>query len=63
MVEGLKMSRRDQRVLLLADSRAAIAAFQKARRTGKARSRHLKTVVETGNTRGRSHDGMGKFSH
>ena len=46
MIEGLRMSRRVLRVLLLADSRAAIAAVKKAGRTGKARSRHLKTVFE-----------------
>ena len=37
MIKGLRMSGRDQRVLLLADSRAAIAAVKKAGRTGKAR--------------------------
>ena len=43
MIEGL---RRDQRVVLLADSRAAIVAVGKAGRTGKARSSHLKAVVD-----------------
>ena len=36
---------RDKKVLILADSKAAIAAVKKAGRTGEARSRHLQRTV------------------
>ena len=44
---GLAKVQRDgeQKVLILADSKAAIAAVKKAGRTGRARSRHLQKVV------------------
>ena len=46
MAEGLARLPRDGRkVLILADSKAAIAAVRKAGRTGKARSHHLRKVV------------------
>src|SRR5258706_6353694 len=35
----------EKKVLILADSKAAIAAVKKAGRTGKARSRHLQETV------------------
>ena len=43
MEDGLTKVRRDgeQKVLILADSKAAIAAVRKAGRTGRARSRDL----------------------
>ena len=37
----------EQKVLILADSKAAIAAVRKAGKTGKARSRHLQKMVNT----------------
>ena len=37
--------RREKKVLILADSKAAIAAVRKAGRTRKARSRHLREMV------------------
>ena len=39
--------RREKKVLILADSKVAIAAVRKAGRTGRARSRHLREVVNT----------------
>ena len=47
MAGGLAKVQRDreQKVLILADSKAAIAAVKKAGRTGRARSRHLQKVV------------------
>ena len=47
MAGGLAKVRREKKVLILADSRAAIAAVRKADRTGKARSQHLREVVNT----------------
>ena len=37
--------RREKKALILANSKAAIAAVRKAGRTGKAKSRHLRDVV------------------
>ena len=37
----------EQKVLILTDSKVAIAAVRKAGRTGKAKSRHLQKVVNT----------------
>ena len=46
MAEGLaRLLRGGGRVLILAGSRAAIAAVKKAGKTGKARSHHLRKVV------------------
>ena len=45
MTGGLARVRREKKVLILADSKAAIAAVRKAGRTGKARSRGLQKVV------------------
>ena len=45
MAGGLTKVRANDRTLILADSKAAIAAVKKAGRTGKARSRHLQEVV------------------
>ena len=45
MADGLARVRREKKVLILADSKAAIAAVRKAGRTGKARSRDLQRVV------------------
>ena len=41
MAEGLASVRRGMRVLILADSKAAISAVRKAGKTGRARSHHL----------------------
>ena len=46
MVERLARVSRGSRVLVLADSKVAIAVVRKASRTGKARSHHLKKVVD-----------------
>ena len=46
MAEGLARTHGEKKVLILADSKAAIAAVRKAGRTGKARSSHLKKVVD-----------------
>ena len=40
MASGLASLRQETKVLILADSKAAIAAVRKAGRTGNARSRH-----------------------
>ena len=45
MTGGLAKVRREKKVLILADSKAAIAAMKKAGRTGRARSRHLQRTV------------------
>ena len=45
MAGGLTKVRREKKVLILADSKAAIAAVRKAGRTGKTRSRHLREVI------------------
>ena len=45
MAEGLRKVRSDNKILILADSKAAIAAVKKAGRVGRARSRHLQEVV------------------
>ena len=45
MAGGLTKVKPNDKVLILADSKAAIAAVKKAGRTGKARSRHLQEVV------------------
>ena len=45
MAGGLARVRQEKKVIILADSRAAIAAVKKAGRTGKARSRHLQETV------------------
>ena len=45
MAEGLARTQRERKVLILADSKEAIAAVRKAGKTGKARSSHLKEVV------------------
>ena len=47
MAGGLARVRPEKKVLILADSKSAIAAVRKAGRTGKARSRHLREVVNT----------------
>ena len=48
MAEGLASLPRDGRkVLILADSKAAIAAVKRVGRTGKTRSRHLQKVFDT----------------
>ena len=47
MASGLARVRQEKNVLILADSKAAIAAMRKAGRTGKVRSRHLQEVVNT----------------
>ena len=52
MAEGLASTQREKEILILADSKAAIAAVRKAGRTGKARSSHLKTVVDEIGVRG-----------
>src|SRR5258706_16434410 len=44
MAEGLARIH-DGKILILADSQAAIAAVKKAGKTGKAKSRHLQKVV------------------
>ena len=45
MIQGT--ARGERKALILADSKAAIAAVRKAGKTGKARSRHLqKTISE-----------------
>ena len=43
---GIQMVPEDQKILLLSDSQAAIAAVRKAGRTGRARTGELKEVVE-----------------
>ena len=45
MAEGFARTQRERKVLILADSKAAIAAVRKVGKTGKARSSHLKKVV------------------
>ena len=45
MTGGLAKMRQEKKVLILADSKAAKAAVRKAGRTGKARSRHLREVI------------------
>ena len=50
--KGLARTQREKKVLILADSKAAIAAVTKAGRTGKARSSHLKQVVDEIGARG-----------
>ena len=45
MAEGLARIQ-DDKIRILADSQAAIAAVRKAGKTGKARSRHLQKVVD-----------------
>ena len=47
MAGGLNQTRlmQEKKTLILADSKAAIAAVRKAGRTGKARSRHLQRTV------------------
>ena len=52
MAEGLARTQRERKVLILADSKAAIAAVRKAGKTGKARSSHLKKVVDEIGVRG-----------
>src|SRR5258706_16314354 len=52
MAEGLARTQRERKILILADSKAAIAAVRKAGRTGKARSSHLKKVVDEIGERG-----------
>ena len=47
MASGLARERQKKKVLILADSKAAIAAVRKAGRTGRARSRHLQEVVNS----------------
>ena len=47
MASGLARVREEKKVLILADSKAAIAAVRKAGRTGRARSRDLQRVVNT----------------
>ena len=47
MAGGLARVRQEKKVLILADSKVAIAAVRKVGRTGRARSRHLQKVVNT----------------
>ena len=47
MASGLAKVRQEKKVLILADSKAAIAAVRKEGRTGRARSRDLQRVVNT----------------
>ena len=47
MAEAVKTFERGERILLLADSRAAISAVKKAGRTGKARTRDLAKLLTT----------------
>ena len=49
MAEGLAKVRQggERKVLILVDSKAAIAAIKKAGRTGRARSRHLQEAINT----------------
>lgn len=47
MAGGLVKARGEKKVLILADSKAAIAAIRRAGKTGRARSRHLREVVNT----------------
>ena len=46
ITEGLARIQRGRKILILADSKAPIAAVRKGGRTGKARSSHLKKVVD-----------------
>ena len=63
MAGGLTEMRRE-RVLILADSKAAIAAVRRAGRAGKARSRHLQEVVlRRLGGRGRSQTGVDEDPH
>ena len=67
MAGGLAKVRRETKILILADSKAAITAVRKAGRTGKARSRHLRevvnTIAEVKEGGGRSQTGVGKGPH
>ena len=47
MAGGLSLTRtvQEKKVLIFADSKAAIAAVKKAGKTGKARTRHLQRTV------------------
>ena len=47
MAEAVKTFERGERILLLADSRAAISAIKKAGRTGKARTQDLAKLLRT----------------
>ena len=63
---GLAEVRQEKKVLILADSKIAIAAVRKAGRTGRARSRHLQKVVNTVaeiKAGGRSNWGEGPYGH
>ena len=47
MTSSLAIARQENKVLILAECKAAIAAVRKVRRTGRARSGHLQKVVNT----------------
>ena len=54
MAEGLAKACQRKNILILADSQAAISAVKRAGRIGKARSHHLRKVVnEIAERRGR----------
>ena len=69
MTGGLAKVRQggERKVLILADSKAAIAAVRKAGRTGRARSRHLQkavnTIAEIREGSGGSQTGVGEGPH
>ena len=46
MRSGMQMAPEDQKILVLSDSQAAIAAIRKAAKTGRARTGELKEVME-----------------
>ena len=52
MAEGLASTQQGRKILILPDSKAAIAVVRKAGRTGKARSSHLKKVSDQIGARG-----------
>ena len=63
MAEGLARTQRGRKILFLADSKAVIAAVRKAGRMGKARSSHLKKVVDEIGARGPGMVGKGTHGH
>ena len=63
MAEGLARTQREKKALILADSKAAIAAVKKAGRTGKARPSHLKKVVDESPRSGDGEVGMGEDTY
>ena len=64
MSGGLAKVRQEKKAIILTDSKAAIAAVKKARRTGKARSRHLQSTVNMiAEMRGGGQNRMGEGTH